>query len=359
MLPTLETLMHTPFYIRLPLLAAALLLLGATGCGQDPGYEYTYTVRAIVKSLPGDRATDEFIVHHETIPDYQSINGSVGMNEMMMPIPVPNRLALAGLQVGDKIELTFGERFEPDHRMGLISAKKLPDDTVMNLGNAKAPGEDAKKPPVADDEGFVSIIDGKTLDGWEGDPVYWRVEDGSLIGEITPETLVKRNSFIVWDGEVADFELKIEYRITKGGNSGIQYRSKMDENDPYAMVGYQADIENGSRWTGQNYEERGRKFLAKRGESVVLENGKKPRVVEQIGDPDELNKKVFFDDRWNAYHLVVKGNRMIHFVNGVRMSEVLDNDETNRAMKGLLGVQVHTGPPMKVEFRSIRLKTYE
>ena len=147
--------------------------------------------------------------------------------------------------------------------------------------------------------------------------------------------------------------------LNAGGNSGIQYRSKMDANDKHAMVGYQADIENGARWTGQNYEERGRKFLAKRGQSVVLENGKKPKVVEQIGDPEELNSKVFFDDRWNEYHLVVKGNRMIHYVNGVRMSEVLDNDKEHRAMKGLLGVQVHTGPPMKVAFREIRLKVLD
>lgn len=123
--------------VRLLPLAAALLLLvlpGLSGCNQDPGYEHTYTTRAIVLSLPGERITQEFIVHHETIPTYRSINGSVGMNEMAMPIPVPDPSILKNLTVGDKIELVFGERFEPDHKMGAISITKLPADTKLNLG---------------------------------------------------------------------------------------------------------------------------------------------------------------------------------------------------------------------------------
>ena len=121
---------------RLRPLAALLLIFAAlAGCDSDPGYQHTYTTRAIVLSLPGERVTQEFIVHHETIPTYQSINGSIGMNEMAMPLPVPDRSVLDGIAVGDKIELTFGERFEPDHKMGVISASKLPADTKLNLSN--------------------------------------------------------------------------------------------------------------------------------------------------------------------------------------------------------------------------------
>lgn len=116
--------------------ALLLLLLALVGCDSDPGYQHTYTTRAIVLSLPGERVTQEFIVHHETIPNYQSINGSVGMNEMAMPIPVPDRSLLEGIAVGDKIEFTFGERFEPDHKMGVTAIKKLPADTKLNLSNA-------------------------------------------------------------------------------------------------------------------------------------------------------------------------------------------------------------------------------
>ena len=85
---------------------------------------------------------------------------------------------------------------------------------------------DRPEPATGDEPGFRAIFDGKTLAGWEGDPKYWRVEDGTLVGEITPETIIKSNTFIVWkEGAPADFELKADYRITSGGNSGINYRS--------------------------------------------------------------------------------------------------------------------------------------
>lgn len=115
-------------------LLTAVLLILLPGCDSDPGYEHLYTTRGVIISLPGEKAYEEFIIHHETIPEYISINGSVGMNEMAMPIPVPDKSILEGIVVGDKVELVFGERFEPDHLMGVVSIKKLPDDAEMNLG---------------------------------------------------------------------------------------------------------------------------------------------------------------------------------------------------------------------------------
>ena len=79
---------------------------------------------------------------------------------------------------------------------------------------------------AADGDGFESIFDGKTLEGWDGNPDFWRVQDGTLTGQTTKEKPTNGNTFIIWrKGEVGDFELKLEYRIV-GGNSGIQYRSK-------------------------------------------------------------------------------------------------------------------------------------
>jgi hypothetical protein len=92
--------------------------------------------------------------------------------------------------------------------------------------------------------GFVKIFDGKTLNGWKGDPTYWKAENGNLVGEVTPTTLLKTNTFITWQGgQIKDFELKAEFRITEAGNSGINYRSEMVDSIPYAMRGYQADID--------------------------------------------------------------------------------------------------------------------
>lgn len=221
-------------------------------------------------------------------------------------------------------------------------------------------------------DGFVSIFDGKTLKGWEGDTKYWRVENGSLVGEITADKLLKNNTFIIWrGGETADFELKLEYRISKEGNSGINYRSEQIKEVPYALRGYQADIDGMNRYTGQNYEERGRTTLAYRGQKTKIngatDNGAvKDNIknnawtkvdVEKSMNKDSLQNFIKSED-WNEIHLVVKGNRLMHYVNGVLMSDVTDNDAVNRKMKGLLGVQVHVGPPMKVEYRNIKLKQY-
>ena len=214
-----------------------------------------------------------------------------------------------------------------------------------------------KAPAASDaDSGFELIFDGKTLDGWQGDPKYWRVENGCLVGEVTPETILKQNSFIIWQSDrPRDFELKVEYRVSARGNSGINYRSVEVPGQPWALRGYQADIDGEDQWSGQNYEERGRTFLAMRGEMVRLEEGKKPLLTASLGDKKGLQAFVKKED-WNEYHLIVRGNVMVHILNGHVMSLVIDDDVKNRRFDGLLGVQVHVGPPMKIEYRNFRLK---
>ncbi|MGB6198767.1 MAG: DUF1080 domain-containing protein [Candidatus Acidiferrales bacterium] len=218
-------------------------------------------------------------------------------------------------------------------------------------------------PGMDDNTGFVPIFDGKTLTGWDGDPKYWRVENGELVGEVTPETLLKINTFIIWrGGTTRDFELKADYRISAQGNSGINYRSVEVPGMPYVMRGYQADIDGearnstGIRYTGQNYEERGRLFLALRGEVTRIETGKIPEVIGSVGDTQQLASDIHGADDWNHYFLIVRGNVLIHILNGQVMSIVIDDDPVGRKMEGELGVQVHVGPPMKVEFKNILYK---
>lgn len=222
------------------------------------------------------------------------------------------------------------------------------------------------------EKGYHYIFDGKSLNGWEYDPLYWRVEKGVLIGEVTPATLLKNNSFIIKkDLIVGDFELKAEYRISAAGNSGINYRSIRIDSLPYAMRGYQADIDGRNRYTGQNYEEKGRTTLAYRGQQVVInatENNTaaiqpyisnnawtKATVVALLGNKDSLSNYIKKED-WNEYHLIVKGNRLKHFINNVLMSDVTDNDTLHQQLRGQIGVQVHVGPPMKIEYRNFRIK---
>jgi hypothetical protein len=211
-------------------------------------------------------------------------------------------------------------------------------------------------PATNDQSGFETIFDGKTLDGWEGDPKYWRVENGCLVGEVTPETLLKENSFIIWrGGTTRDFELKVEYRISAYGNSGINYRSDPVVNSPFALRGYQADIDGENHYTGQNYEERGRTFLALRGDISRADADGKSRIIGSVGDKDALAAFAKNKD-WNEYHLIVRGSTLIHLLNGHLMSVVVDDDPVRRKFDGSLGVQVHIGPPMKIEYRNFRLK---
>jgi hypothetical protein len=221
---------------------------------------------------------------------------------------------------------------------------------------------DRPEPLEGDEPGFTPIFDGKSLEGWEGDPTYWRVENGSLVGEITPQTVVRSNTFIVWRGSrPRDFELKLDYRITPDGNSGINYRSviipdPVTPSNRFAMRGYQCDLDGKKRYPGNNYEEKGRLFLAVRGQVTHVVGGRKPIVLSTFGDPDELAAHV--TDDWNAVHLIIRGNTLVHMINGRLMSVVVDDDAANRPADGLLGVQVHVGPPMKVEYRGIRLKNW-
>lgn len=237
------------------------------------------------------------------------------------------------------------------------------------------PGDETEVADLSSEkEEFTSIFDGKTLDGWKGDPSYWRVEDGNLVGEVTPETLLKSNTFIVWqDGQPEDFELKLEFKIAESGNSGINYRSEPIDTIPNALRGYQADIDGKIRYTGQNYEEKKRATLAYRGERVIINSQDDPdapgslranvkkncwqsrEIIGSLGESDSLKTKIKSED-WNEVHLVIKGNRLQHYVNGILMSDVTDNDTINRKQKGYLGVQVHVGPPMQVAYRNIRLK---
>jgi hypothetical protein len=221
---------------------------------------------------------------------------------------------------------------------------------------------DRPTPTDGDEPGFQSIFDGRTLDGWDGNSAYWRVENGVLVGEITPETVIKSNTFLVWrGGRPKDFELKLDYRITAGGNSGINYRSAIvpdavTPDNKYAMRGYQFDLDGARRYPGNNYEEKGRLFLAVRGQVTRVVGGRPPILVSTIGDSSQL-AAVATDD-WNSVHISARGNTLVHMLNGRLMSVVIDDDAPNRPMDGLIGVQVHVGPAMKVEYRNIRLKNW-
>lgn len=204
--------------------------------------------------------------------------------------------------------------------------------------------------------GLIEIFDGKSLKGWEGDPAYWKVEGGAIVGEVMPATVLKRNTFIIYRGVMPDdFDLIVSFKISAAGNSGINYRSVELPDLPFALKGYQADFDGANKYTGQNYEERGRTFLARIGEVVTINDSSRVTVAKNIIERDSLIKLIKPGD-WNEMHIVAKGNHLMHFVNDVLISDVTDNDIAHRKLSGLLGVQVHVGPPMKVAYKNFRLR---
>jgi hypothetical protein len=214
---------------------------------------------------------------------------------------------------------------------------------------------------LGDHTGFHAIFDGTSLKGWDGDPAFWRAENGEIVGQSTEKNPIKQNTFLIWrGGEPADFELKVEFRID-ATNSGVQIRSVQLPAGPdigkWVMKGYQADIDFANQYTGQVYEERGRGFLAMRGQAVYVPDNGRPTLVGNLQQSADELKTIIKTNDWNQLHLIARGNTIIQILNGAVTSIVVDDDSKNRALSGLLGLQMHVGPPMKVEFRNIWLKT--
>jgi hypothetical protein len=214
----------------------------------------------------------------------------------------------------------------------------------------------------------IQLFNGKDLTGWEGDPKFWSVQDGTISGASSAENPVPHNTFIIWKGgQPSDFTLTMKYKMTPGDdkkytNSGIQYRSKVVDPAKFIVGGYQADFEYGEKYSGILYEEKGRGILAERGQQVVIKQGENPskpklEVTGETGNSAEIQAAIKKDD-WNDYKIVAKGNNVKQYINGLLTVDV--TDETAEAPKsGVIAFQMHAGPPMKVQFKDIVLSTGE
>ena len=200
---------------------------------------------------------------------------------------------------------------------------------------------------------------------WDGDPKFWRVENGVIVGESTQEKVVGPNTFLIWRGGTpGDFELKVEVRMNST-NSGIQYRSRMipanqgrspdEPGHAWRLAGYQMDMDFANRYPGILYEEGGRGFLAERGTATYIAPDGTKALIAQLKTADEL-KASFKPGEWNQFHLIARGNTLIHIVNGLVTAVCIDDDLKGRSMAGLIGFQLHTGPPMKLELRNPAIK---
>ena len=203
-------------------------------------------------------------------------------------------------------------------------------------------------------EGFKSLFNGKDLTGWAGREEFWSVEDGAITGQTTKDKPTRGNTFLIWqDGKPEDFELRIKWKIL-AHNSGVQYRSRDLGN--FVVGGYQADIDFANNYTGILYDEKGRLGIAAgRGTKVTVQPDGKKVVTGQTAGAQEI-KAAIKQGEWNEYVIIARGSQMIQKINGVTTIELTDEREKLRSLSGVLALQLHAGPPMKVQFKDIYLK---
>ncbi len=183
----------------------------------------------------------------------------------------------------------------------------------------------------AAETGFKPLFNGKDLTGWEGDPFFWKAADGALIGK-TPG--IAYNDFLATEKEYADFILRFEILLVdNAGNSGVQFRSRR-ENGSMAMIGYQADISD-VFWGALYDEHRRRVMLAQPSEAL-------------------LKRAVKIND-WNDYEIHAEGKRIVLKLNGIVTADYTEKDDAI-PQTGVIAVQVHSGPPIEVRFRNMRIK---
>jgi hypothetical protein len=204
------------------------------------------------------------------------------------------------------------------------------------------------------EDGFRPIFNGRDLTGWEGKPGWWRVEDGAITSESTKEKPCPTAHYLMWrGGKPGDFDLRFEYRLI-GGNSGMQFRSR--ELPDWDTSGYQADMEDGEQWTGCLFEHT-RGGVSMRGEQVTIDQDGKKKVT-RLADPRELLQHVKKHD-WNSYRILARGADLTLEINGVVMCQASDHQSGLAARDGVIALQMHPGPPMKVQFRHLRIKTFD
>lgn len=210
---------------------------------------------------------------------------------------------------------------------------------------------------AAEPVGFETIFDGRSFDGWLGqDMSFWTIEDGAITGTISPEHAPRMNQYLIWQRELLqDFELQLEFRFTacsaRNENGGFQFRSRRLPNGDVA--GYQVDNNFGTPWKVRLYDEHGRHDLALEGEQTVFDREGRKLTEKLTLEPGASDFKL---NEWHRYHLVARGPQLILSINDKRVAEVLDQDPDSYEPAGVLGLQLHTGPPMKVQFRNIRYK---
>ena len=180
------------------------------------------------------------------------------------------------------------------------------------------------------------LFDGTTFNGWEGNMDFFRIENGSIVaGRLNKK--IPNNEFLCTTSEYENFDLRLKFKVVGSpqANAGIQFRTKRIPNH-HEVIGFQADI--GQKYWGALYDEsRRRKILAAPPAKDI------PKIVK-TGD-------------WNTYRIIANGNKIQLILNGYKTVDYTEKD-TNIAEKGVIALQVHSGPACEIYYKDINIIEY-
>ncbi len=265
------------------------------------------------------------------------------------------------IRYGDGSEELYDHESDPTEYRNLADNAEF-DDIKRQL-SAHFPPEIQQADDGNDrtEAGFRPIFNGYDLTSWDGDPGLWRVEDGAIVGETTEDGQLPHNTFLIWRGsQPANFELRLKFRVLGDNNSGVQYRSQERPNaGTWVLSGYQADMHPRADLLGMIYEEQGRTILATSGERVVvMPDGRRMLTGRTTAQevPDSADAPLVDLTKWRELSVIASGNHLVHKLDGVTVAEMWDHDEPHRALRGLIGLQLHAGNRVRCEFQDLRLR---
>lgn len=254
----------------------------------------------------------------------------------------------------------------------LLACTSLAAQTAATTRPSGGPKPQAIPTDWNNHDGYTSLFDGTTLNGWAGDTKVWSVEDNAITGQYrSPEGARNPETFLILQGkEPADFDLRLEIRLQGiTADSGIQYRSyiapptpprpgapAMPQADPrYIVAGYQCDANFIGNYTGQVVDGHGRIIVASRSEVVHAETGKPMERIAVVGNKEELGG-YWHPNEWNQMEIVARGHVLTHILNGHVMAVFIDDDTTKLRDKGLIALQTAGSGTVKISFRNLWLK---
>ncbi len=205
---------------------------------------------------------------------------------------------------------------------------------------AQQPSTKSQSPVASaplDEAGFKPLFDGKSLDGWEGNLKFFRIEDSAIVAGNLKEK-IPNNEFLCTKQKFENFELRLDAKlIGQGDNAGVQFRSERIPNH-HEVIGYQCDIglvgKDRSIWGALYDESRRKKFLA---------------------EPPADSIKQINQGEWNNLRIIAKDNHIQIYVNGTKTVDYNEQDK-DIAKSGIIGLQIHSGQPAEAWYRNVRIK---